>query len=72
MARCLIAAALMYGLWSLMPAEAVQQPASLAAKCVGADPCLACSNCRRCGYCKGGKTCGACKPKKLLAVNICR
>lgn len=33
------------------------------AKCVGADPCRACSNCSRCAHCSAGGTCGVCKPR---------
>ena len=33
------------------------------AKCVGANPCRACSNCSSCGWCKAGGTCGVCLKK---------
>jgi hypothetical protein len=52
--------------------------ATLAAKCVGADPCLACVNCRECQHCRDGRTCGACKPKAgeralaYFAEQMCR
>ena len=43
------------------------------AKCVGADPCLACKSCEKCSHCRGGKTCGACKKpeKKTMAQATC-
>lgn len=35
------------------------------AKCVGADPCRACTTCGYCQRCaKQGLTCGVCKPKR--------
>lgn len=35
------------------------------AKCIGSNPCYACSNCNYCKYCNSGGTCGVCaKPKK--------
>lgn len=71
MIRIAIAAALLSAFASVQ--EFVQTPHALAAKCVGADPCVACRNCEKCSYCKNGKTCGACKPKKpVLASGICR
>jgi hypothetical protein len=34
-------------------------------RCIGADPCYACSNCKYCAHCgKGGGTCGVCKKKR--------
>lgn len=33
-------------------------------RCVGANPCRACSNCSSCGWCKAGGTCGVCINKK--------
>lgn len=41
-----------------------QPPMLFAAKCVGRDPCGACTSCRSCAHCKKGGTCGVCKPKK--------
>lgn len=32
-----------------------------AGRCVGADPCYACTSCSRCGHCKSGGSCGSCK-----------
>jgi hypothetical protein len=51
--------------------------AAVALKCVGADPCPACSNCRRCEHCRDGRTCGTCKAKRQpamldVAVEVCR
>lgn len=40
------------------------EPRQLAAKCVGADPCLACKTCRSCKHCRGAGSCGACKKEK--------
>lgn len=38
-------------------------PPVVGRKCVGADPCNACKNCRACAYCSlPGKFCGKCKP----------
>lgn len=43
-------------------------PPQLAAKCVGADPCLACKTCRSCKHCRGEGSCGACKKEKEKSV----
>lgn len=66
-ARGVFASLLMVGFWAIaaplpnVPAPSVEM---IAAKCVGADPCMACKNCSSCKHCKGGGSCGACKKKK--------
>ena len=64
--RALVVTSLLAAFATLAANLSTPAPAAtlLAAKCVGADPCLACKNCHNCKHCKGGGTCGTCKPKK--------